>query len=309
MLVTTNSTPIRLWNKSALIQEGFLNQYPLARVESNEELISLWLQGKPAETIRAYRKDIDYFLAFIENKPLPRVTFNDFAAYRKALEEHVASKNGADSTVARRLLGVRSLFRFAHEDVRVLRENVTKPIKPPKPKDTRAERILTEGQVLNMIGQEPDPRNKLLLRFLYETGCRISELTILKWRDLVELENGTAQVTFFGKGNKTRHVLLTPSTWEELQIALTSSTPDAPVFISQWRRPLSETRIREIVRAAAERVGINLKVSPHWLRHCHATHALHRQAPLVLVQETLGHASVATTSRYLHSRPINSSSL
>jgi integrase/recombinase XerD len=62
-----------------------------------------------------------------------------------------------------------------------------------------------------------------------------------------------------------------------------------------------------IVRSAARRVGIEANVSPHWLRHAHASHSLDRGAPIHLVQATLGHASVATTGRYLHARPQDSS--
>jgi len=62
-----------------------------------------------------------------------------------------------------------------------------------------------------------------------------------------------------------------------------------------------------IVRAAAHRAGIDANVSPHWLRHAHASHSLDRGAPIHLVQTTLGHASIATTGRYLHARPQDSS--
>jgi integrase len=61
------------------------------------------------------------------------------------------------------------------------------------------------------------------------------------------------------------------------------------------------------VDAAAKRAGLRAGVSPHWLRHAHATHALERGAPIHLVQATLGHASVVTTGRYLHARPSDSS--
>jgi len=62
-----------------------------------------------------------------------------------------------------------------------------------------------------------------------------------------------------------------------------------------------------IVQAAAKRAGLEVHVSPHWLRHSHATHALERGAPIHLVAATLGHASVATTGKYLHARPTDSS--
>ena len=71
--------------------------------------------------------------------------------------------------------------------------------------------------------------------------------------------------------------------------------------------PIEFVGVFRIVRHAAERAGLDRKVSPHWLRHSHATHALERGAPIHLVQATLGHASVATTGRYLHARRTDSS--
>lgn len=72
---------------------------------------------------------------------------------------------------------------------------------------------------------------------------------------------------------------------------------------------LDRTQVYRIVSAAAFRAGIEGKVSPHWLRHSHASHSLEHGAPLHLVQATLGHSSIATTSRYLHARPNDSSGL
>ena len=71
---------------------------------------------------------------------------------------------------------------------------------------------------------------------------------------------------------------------------------------------LSASQAGRIVKAAAKKAGLSAAVSPHWLRHCHGSHALDHGAPLSLVQATLGHANVATTSRYLHARPSESSS-
>jgi integrase/recombinase XerD len=72
---------------------------------------------------------------------------------------------------------------------------------------------------------------------------------------------------------------------------------------------LNPKQVFRIVRAAALRVGIDQDVSPHWLRHCHGSHAAERGVPLPLIARTLGHKSLATTSRYLHARPQDSSGL
>ncbi len=83
---------------------------------------------------------------------------------------------------------------------------------------------------------------------------------------------------------------------------------EAPVFVSRKGSPLSTSQAFRIVRAAARRAGVDKDVSPHWMRHAHASHALDRGAAVHLVQATLGHSSVATTGRYLHARPTESSS-
>ena len=123
----------------------------------------------------------------------------------------------------------------------------------------------------------------------------------------VNLDGG--QVTFFGKGGKTRVVLLSQSTWQALVSIRGDPEPEAPVFASRkGGGHLDASQIHRIVRAAARRAGIKGNVSPHWFRHAHASHALDRGCPIHLVQATLGHASVATTGKYLHARPTESSS-
>ncbi len=96
--------------------------------------------------------------------------------------------------------------------------------------------------------------------------------------------------------------------WRELTGLRSDANVDTPVFRSRKRRGyLSEVQVWRIVRAAAARAGIGMGVSPHWLRHAHASHTLDRGAPPHLVQATLGHASLATPSRYAHACPSDSS--
>lgn len=119
----------------------------------------------------------------------------------------------------------------------------------------------------------------------------------------------------YGKGGKTRAINLPASLWSDLLALRCEDHIDAPVFSSRKKQGhLTEVQVNRIVKAAAMRVPgldqqVASKVSPHWLRHAHASHAMDRGAPVHLVQQTLGHASVATTGRYLHARPTDSSSL
>jgi integrase len=109
------------------------------------------------------------------------------------------------------------------------------------------------------------------------------------------------------KGGKTRAVVVSAATWAELVALRCEAGPDEPVFRSRKGSALDPSQVHRIVRAAAKRAGLDGDVSPHWLRHAHASHALDRGAPLHLVQATLGHSNVATTGLYLHARPSESS--
>ena len=82
---------------------------------------------------------------------------------------------------------------------------------------------------------------------------------------------------------------------------------DDPVFRSRKGGALDPSQVHRIVKTAAARAGLSADISAHWLRHAHASHSLDRGSPIHLVQATLGHASVATTGRYLYARPTDSS--
>ncbi len=173
------------------------------------------------------------------------------------------------------------------------------------------ERLLSELEVQTMIVLELNPRNRAVLRLLYLAGLRVSELCSLKWQHF-QRRGESGQVTVTGKGSKTRSILLPQSLWRELMLLRGEAPDDRPVFRSRkgnHEGHLSRERVAQIVKAAAVRAGLSGKVSPHWLRHAHASHALERGAKIHLVAETLGHSSVAVTGRYLHARPTDSSSL
>lgn len=267
---------------------------------TDEHLVDLWLHGRSEHTQRAYRADVDRFLAFVA-APLTTVTLGDVQAFADSLA------GLAPASRARTLAAIKSLLSFGQR-TGYLPLNVGAAIKLPRSKNTLAERILTEPDVVRMLALEPNRRNQVLLRLLYIAGLRVSEIAALTWHDLQPRTDG-GQVTVFGKGSKTRTVLLPTPIWRELLRFRQGAGLDSPVFASRRRGGhLHPTAIERIVRKAAQRAGLELDVSPHWLRHSHATHALERGAPVHLVAATLGHSSIATTGRYLHARPTDSSS-
>jgi len=290
-------------NVSYLAFYGGIHVEALAvrQAESDRQVVAMWLHEKSKNTQDAYIQDIKKFLDFTNKKPFREVTIGDIQAFSDSLASY------APATKARALAAVKSLFAFAHR-IGYLRYDVSAPIKLPKIKETLGERILSETDVQRLIGMESKKRNKVLLNLIYIAGLRVSEACSLKWRDIQPAISG-GYITVFGKGDKTRTILIGKRMYEELLSLKGEGGQDDPVFVSQKYGPLSLSQAWRIVKAAAKRAGINPGASPHWLRHAHASHALERGCPIHLVQATLGHASVATTGRYLHARPNDSSAL
>ncbi|MBE9033303.1 tyrosine-type recombinase/integrase [filamentous cyanobacterium LEGE 11480] len=138
---------------------------------------------------------------------------------------------------------------------------------------------------------------------------RVSEICRLTWGDCYQNSDGTATITLFGKGAKTRHVAVSTETWAELSELRKEAQSDAPVFVSRkGKGHLNRSQVHRIIKAICKLAGIS-DVSAHWFRHSHATHAVDRGVALPLVQVTLGHAGIATTQRYLHANPKDSSGL
>lgn len=269
-----------------------------AQAESDGGLLRLWLDGRSPHTRRAYEADARAFLAHTA-RPLRSVTLGDVQAYGAELV-HLAP-----ASRARKLGAIKSLLSFGQR-IGYLPFNVGAPVRVPPVKNVLAERILEESDVVRLLALEREPRNHALLRLLYLAGLRISEACGLVWRD-AKRRNPGGQVTVFGKGGKTRIILLPAGIWKELVVLRGDAGDDAPVFRSAKGGHLDPSQVHRIVKAAAARAGLPAEVSAHWLRHAHVSHALDRGAPAHLVQQTVGHADLRTTSRYSHARPNESS--
>lgn len=273
---------------------------PVAQqVDNDDQLIELWLHGRPSHTQRAYRREVRRFLDDVD-KPLRSIKLIDIQEYSDSIPSCLK-----ESSVKRALSAIKSLFAFGFR-LGYLTFDIGRAMKLPTFRDELADRILSETDVLRIISLEPQPRNRAILLTLYAGGFRVSEICSLKWRHLQE-RNSTGQITVFGKGGKTRTVLMPQSVWEVVMKLRDSESPEAPVFRSRKKGHLDESAVWRIVKKASERAGINKEVSCHWFRHAHASHALDRGCPIHLVQATLGHASISTTGRYLHARPTDSS--
>jgi integrase/recombinase XerD len=270
------------------------------RADSDDALIKLWLHGRSLHTQRAYQTDLGRFRRQVA-KPFAAVTLTD-------LQDFADTLSGLKGSSRYRILSaVKSLLAFGHR-TGYLAFDVGRVLKLPAVRDNLAQRILPEADIHRMLSLEPNERNRVLLTLFYASGARVSEICGLAWTNLQATSEG-GQITVLGKGSKTRSTQLPPAVWKQLLKLRGKAHMEEPVFRSRKKgsflRPLAVYRI---VSQAAKRAQIEGKISPHWLRHAHASHALDRGAPIHLVQATLGHASLATTSRYLHARPKESPS-
>jgi integrase/recombinase XerD len=284
-------------NKIVVVDSGGLSR----QAQTDEQLIALWLHGRAKGTQIAYAATIEEWFGFVA-KPLNAITLGDVQSFADLLEQQALRP----ATRQRKLASVKSLISFAHK-LGYLPFDVARPLHLPAAKETLTERILDEGEVQKMLALEVHPRNHVLLVLLYAAGLRVSEACGLKWRDL-QIRSEGGQINVLGKGSKTRTILLPASVWNLLLALRCESADDRPVFQSRKRGHLRPMQVWRIVVKAARRAGLTKAVSCHWLRHAHASHALDRGAPISLVQRTLGHSTVATTGKYLHARPTDSSS-
>lgn len=306
-------------------------------IHSDHVLIQRWLAEKSARTQEEYARDLEQFIDFVD-LPLRRVTLGHLQKYR----EHLTNRDYASSTQKRKLSAVKSIFTFGTK-LRYFAHNVGAALSTPQVRNSRAERILSEADLWAILRDETNLRNHVLLRLFYASGGRLSDIEELKWRDLKDRPDlqgpdgqPGGQVTFFGKGGKTRAVTLYSKVWSlvvrlnDVENEQGHGKNDDPVFRSQKGGHLSRTQLWRVVKQAATRAGVKLtektrsdgivkrddegepvmtsKVSPHWFRHAHASHALQKGADLELVRETLGHESIETTKTYLHAEPGKSSS-
>ena len=269
---------------------------------SDEQLLEIWLHGRPLHTQRAYRADVERFQAGA-GKSFRQVTLPDLQRFADVLGDL------APASRYRTLSAVKSLLAFGHR-VGYLAFDVGRALRLPPVRNRLAERILPEADLHRILSLESNPRNRAILTLLYAAAVRVSELCALSWRDLQSAADG-GQITVFGKGGKTRAVQLPATVWKLITGLRSDKTAaDDPVFVSRKKHGggrLQALAVWRIVRRAAVRAGVEAAVSPHWFRHAHASHALDRGAPIHLVQATLGHASITTTGRYLHARPKESS--
>lgn len=288
-------------------------------IMNNDQIIQTWLESqRSAQTREAYSFHILKLTDFLNSKPLGEVALQDLQRFQRQLDR-VKSKLGkkyAPKTKSLIITAIKSLFSFAAEDGHI-GANPAKRLVIEKCQDNRGARVLSRKDVDKLIAAvtTPDKRKKdeslarrdaLILKTLFFSGARVSELVSLRWQDVQPNKKTGGQVALFGKGGKNRTVGITPTLYAELMEYRQEVDGKAKerVFISQKDKDgISRYQVFRIVKAAAKKAGVNWATSPHWMRHSFATEGLNGGASLRLIQRDLGHSSLATTQVYLDANP------
>src|SRR5919199_4505804 len=232
-----------------------------AQADTDAQLVALWLHGRSPRTQCAYAADVQRLLTFVA-KPMAAITLGDLQAFADSLGHLAPASQG------RTLSAIKSLFTFAQK-TGYLPFNAGAALRLPKRKDVLGERILSETAVLRLLYLESNPRNHALLRLTYGAGLRASEVCALCWKDLQErggIQDVGGQVVVFGKGGKTRVVLVKQDTWQELQALRGAAGPNDPIFRSRKGAHLTASQLWRIIKAAAARAGLPPQVSTRLYR-------------------------------------------
>ncbi|MDR1514347.1 MAG: tyrosine-type recombinase/integrase [Synergistaceae bacterium] len=262
--------------------------------------------GRSNNTVVNYAVDLAQFADYAETGGVVSASSLDMGFLRGFIRE-LSGYGFSASSIARKLSAIKSFVKFLVERG-ILDRDISAGLRGPKlrqglPRALAYEdmmKLLDEG----VRGNKKELRDSLILELLYGSGLRVSEVTALDWED-VDISERWLRVS--GKGSKERLVpfgresqrLLTR--WkDEMSFAGLPFEGAFPVFCGgrAGADRLTERTIHRMVVSAARVVGL-FGVTPHTLRHSFATHMLENGAPLRVIQELLGHESLATTQRYL----------
>ncbi len=268
-------------------------------------------RGLAANTLAAYRRDLRRYVAFLTDRGIVRAEEVDDIVVRSFIASVSASTHGPDdapykaTSVSRVLSAIRSFHRFLLGEGITTQDPTSDVVRPRVPRPLP--HPLGLGEVGRLI-EAPDRstptglRDRAILEVLYGAGLRVSELTGLDVDDL-DLEGGSVRAV--GKGGKEREVPIGRHAQHAVGAYLSRARPRlvgqrtrGALFLNTRGGRLSRQACAKLLAVYATRAGIGRRVSPHDLRHSFATHLLEGGADVRVVQELLGHASVATTQIY-----------
>ncbi|MEM0465113.1 MAG: tyrosine-type recombinase/integrase [Candidatus Pacearchaeota archaeon] len=207
------------------------------------------------------------------------------------IKNYIADKMSDKSSVSNILF--LSSIKFAY--MTIFGKDPTDKIKRPK-NEKKIPNVLTKEEIIKLFNSAKSKKSKLMLKILYSSGLRVSELVNLKPQDL-NLEENMGWVRC-GKGKKDRIFFISKKLSNQLKKYLKKR--ESWKYLFSKNKPLTTRNVQKIVSKLAKRSGINKKVTPHTLRHSFATHLLDSGVDIRKIQTLLGHSSISTTQIYTH---------
>ena len=254
-------------------------------------------------TIESYMRDLAQFAHYIlrmYDVPPKKVEPEMISNYMSRLYELGREK----SSQARALSGIKSFFNYLLLE-EIIDSSPAELIEAPKSSRPLPDTLSTE-EIDRLIGSIEDNttkglRDRAILEVLYSCGLRVSELCDLKLGDLFF---GEGYIRVIGKGDKQRLVPMSSIARSRIQLYMDVRSKERRkeeiLFLNNRGKKLTRVMIFTIIKQAAQRAGIEKKISPHTFRHSFATHLLEGGANIRQVQELLGHENILTTEIYTH---------
>jgi integrase/recombinase XerD len=275
-------------------------------------LISVYLRTLTSpQTIKTYNTEISMFISHVENevgKGLGELTAEDVSLYREHLVGTYAAATAAKKlAVLRRFL----IFTFMAGATTMNPESLRYFAKSPRVRQDPAYNVLTEDELSRMLNaaRASNYRDYVLLAVMAGCGLREAEVVAIKIGDFREASGDQVLLRVLGKGDKIRNVPISPDLWRLVQrfVLLSersfTSHPDSrkPLFTSRVGKdkPLTTRSVQNIVKKYVLAAGITKAISPHSIRHTVGTNMAVNEAPLLVIQQFLGHSDPKTTMRYI----------
>ena len=260
------------------------------------------------------------FRSWLDANPVNGVPVSWEEVAPRHIRAYLNSLEASPTYVHRIISSLRGWFGYLQEVEELTDSNPAAELAKPKLRDKRPP-AMSVGEVSALIraaverSRRPERlRNWTLIAFLFHTGLRVSELCNLLVSDIRHKDGLPYNVKVIGKGEKERRVVLSDEAQRALhqwlrerrllvaELPLGSDTEHVWLVVTGRKRGkhLSPQGVWELLRHYANHAGINKRVYPHLLRHTYATEAIRSGAKLHGLRDSLGHANIATTSRYLH---------